>query len=241
MRKALIGLAALVLPIAGGWACAGEKPSGRNAPNLAACRNIKPVEGTEIERSGPIPVPAAWSGIVRSDRTHFAVSTMGGRTLCIDTSWMEGIADPEVSLDGRFVQFDWFGYESGGHIVADRSGRGVEFDTGDKPVPSPSGARMAAVQYSEAGFGSLEGFGVWDIAATPMTELARIVVPEGLTEWRMERWHGNACVQISAIRFEELPSDQSELPVARRQPWVAIETGGTWRIAPAGKEACPGP
>ena len=227
----LMFAASAMLASAGFATTAEAASSGRNAPNLAACRHLKPVEGTEIQRTGPIAVPAAWSGIARTDMTRIAFSTLGGRTLCVDASWIEDIHEPELSADGRFARFEWYGYETGGYFVVDRAGNGVVFDTGDRPVPSPSGKLAAVVQYSEAGFGSLEGFGVWQVGDPPMREQARLTFPEGLTDWRMDGWHGDACVLLSAVRFDDLPENEGDVPRARRQQHVATASRGQWRIA----------
>lgn len=238
MRFAAMMLAATAVL---GTAATSAQPSGRNAPNPAACRHIKWSDGAEVERKGPIPVPRVWSGVVRSERPFLAVSTLGGRTLCVETSGIENIDEPEISRDGRFLGFAWYGYETGGYMVIDRAGKGVQFDTGDKPVPSPSGQLAAVVQYSEAAFGSLEGFGVWQVGTPPMRELARLTFPEGLTDWRMDGWRGEACVLLSAMRFEDLPDDAAAKPSARRQPYAAVAARGKWRIVPGSKGACPKP
>jgi len=234
-------LAVLAVLSGGAVAAAKEGPSGRNAPNPIACRHVKWTEGAEIERKTAIPVPRVWSGVVRSERPFLAVSTFGGRTLCVATSGIENIDDPEISPDGRFLRFAWYGYETGGYMVIDRSGKGVQFDTGDRPVPSPSGQLAAVVQYSEAGFGSLEGFGVWQVGKSPMREIARLYFPEGLTDWRMDGWRGEDCVLLSALRFEDIPDNAREQPKARRLPYAAVAAKGKWRIVPGGKSACPKP
>jgi len=236
MRFAAMMLAAMAVL---GTAAASAQPSGRNAPNPAACRHIKWSDGAEVERKGPIPVPRVWSGVVRSERPFLAVSTLGGRTLCVETSGIENIDEPELSGDGRFLRFAWYGYETGGYMVVDRAGKGVVFDTGDKPVPSPSGQLAAAVQYSEAGFGSLEGFGLWQVGKPPMRELARLYFPEGFTDWQLDGWQGNACVRLSAVRFEDMGEDQRGKP--RRRPFLVRPAGKGWAIVSGSKGACPKP
>lgn len=240
MQARWTGLAAMAVAALGLGATPGlGRPSGRNAPNLAACPKAKSNYGAEIQRRKAIPVPRVWSGVVRSDLWRFAVSTFGGRTLCIDTGGIEDIEEPELSADGRFLRYRWYGYETGGYTVVDRSGKGAEFDTGDKPVPSPSGQLAAVVQYSEAGFGSLEGFGVWHVGKPPMRELARLSFPEGLTDWRMDGWRGENCVLLSAMRFEDMPVDEGGRPKGHRQAYAAVAAKGKWRIVAGGKAACP--
>lgn len=237
MTKFIAASAVLVTGACGGPGNAA--PSGRNAPNLAACPAIKANAEADLQRKGAIPLPQVWSGIARTDRNRIAFSTLGGRTLCIDASWMEGIQDAELSADGRFARFVWYGNESGGYFVVDRSGKGQAFDTGDKPVPSPSGNLVAVVQYSEASFGSLEGFGVWRIDAKPMREEARLTLPEGLTGWRMEGWHGDACVPLSAVRFDDLPQNEAEERSGTpRQYFVAMSNDSKWRIVRGEKGTC---
>lgn len=221
--------------------CAAPAFARSGAPDLAACAGTGSAEAGEIERRKPIAVPAAWSGLVRSDLTHFAIGTLGGDTLCVDTSGMEAISDPELSPDGRFLRFGWYGYEVGGYVIVDRSGAGSHFDTGDKPIPSPGGGLAAVVQYSEAAFGTLEGFGVWAMSTPPMRELARLSFPEGLTDWRMDGWHGDSCVLLSALRFDDVAYGGGNGPNAGRRPYAAIAGTTGWRIAPGGSAACPRP
>jgi hypothetical protein len=236
--RAIAIVLAVCAALAGGSA-SHAKPSGRNAPNLAACRHIEQTKGTEISRTAPLEIPAAWSGIARADMWRIAFSTLGGRTYCVDASWIEQINDPELSADGRFIGFEWIGYEIGGYFMIDRSGKGTMLETGDRPIMSPGGSRAAVVQYSGSDFGTLEGFGVWHVGKPPMRELARLYFAQGLTDWRMEGWRGETCVLISAARFEDLPQAEAEEATAPRQPYVAFARKRGWEIAPGAD--CPTP
>lgn len=202
-------------------------------PDLAACAAMPPVEGTEIERTGPLPVPAALAGVARADRTHLAVSTLGGGTTCVDTSWMESVEAMTLSADRRFLSFGWLGYESGGFLVVDRTGKGQAIETGALPFPSPSHQRLAALEYSESGFGSLNGFALWQVLPAGLKELARIEFPEGMTEWRFDGWQGEDCMRLSAIHFENLPQDDAEEGKGKRDAYVVRPAGSGWALAPA--------
>jgi hypothetical protein len=218
-------------------ALANPAQAKRALPSLAACPPVKEVADAGLTRPGPLSIPKVWAGIARSDRTRIAFSTLAGGTVCIDAAWIDSIAEAGLSPGGRFAQFRWGGYEAAGFMIVDRSGKGVAFDTGDRPRPSPSGKQMAVVQYTEASFGSLEGFGVWQVDPAPMRERARLTFPDGLTQWRMDGWASETCVRISALRLEDLPENEADLAKAPRQRYVAHDRQGRWRIVPG--NACP--
>lgn len=227
---------AAVAPATPPAAVATAAPARETPPDLPACAAMPPVEGTEIERTGPLPVPTALAGVAIADRTHLAVSTLGGGTTCIDTSWMESTEGMSLSRDRRFLSFGWLGYESGGFLVVDRTGKGQTIETGALPFPSPSGQRLAALEYSESGFGSLNGFALWQVLPTGLRELARIDFPEGQTEWRFDGWQGEDCMRLSAIAFANLPQDDAQEGKGKRDAWVVRPSASGWALAlaPAG-------
>jgi hypothetical protein len=200
------------------------------APDLAACPQRELIEEGLRVRTAPIPVPAPLLEVARSDMDNLAVSTLNGSTVCVDASWMEAIENSELSPDGRFLEFDWSGYEAFGHVLVDRAGAGGVIDTGVAPVHSPSGQRLAALDYSASGYGALNAFAVWEIGADRLTEIARIeTLPDGLG-WRIDRWVGERCLEISSIAWEDAPQDQAGYERAPRQRYVALLSGGTWHV-----------
>lgn len=201
------------------------------APDLAACPVSDLADEDYREREGPIPVPPEFGGLVASNMDHFAVSTFSGSTICVDTAWMETIDGANVSPDGRFLAFDWAGYEAFGHIVIDRSGSGQVIETGNAPLASPSGTRLASIDLSESGFGGFNAFGVWQIEAVGLRELAKVQdgLPAG--DWRMAGWSGDRCINLSLLPIERQPSEAGDLDTAARHPWFAAESKG-WTLAP---------
>jgi hypothetical protein len=199
-------------------------------PDLAVCPGRDPVEEGLRQRSKAITVPAALDGVARADLDNIAVSTSGGATICVDASWMESIRDPGLSPDRRFASFGWDAYEAYGHVVVDRSGQGQVIDTGVAPLRSPSGRRFAAVEYSESGFGSLNAFAVWDIREIGVNEIAKVEdLPPEHSEWRLDRWAGEDCVELSAVAFEDMPEDYRDIAKAPRQHFVA-RASGRWQV-----------
>ena len=238
MRPASAILARMAaLPLA--LACApAASAAPAPAPNLAACPAGTDRGSAERERTRPLPVPRALASIVRSRADSLAVATLGGRTLCIDAGWWETIEDMALSPDGRFLSFGWYGNESSGFQLIDRAGKGQVVETGARPVPSPSGKLLAALEYSESGFGSLNGFAMWRIEPAGLREVARIAFPEGLTGWRFDGWQGEACLRVSAMRFESLPGDGSEPAESKRERHVIRPAAKGWRLAPARAAGC---
>lgn len=225
---AVLGAIALLAGCGPSEAAARRSP----APSLARCPAVKPVDDPEmLQRRRPIPVPPALAGLMVSDRERFAVSTMAGGTICIDASWWEEIGDAKVSHDRRFVAFDWSGYESFGHLVVDRSGKGMALDTGIAPLAPPTGRRFAAIDLSESAFGALNAFGVWQIEPVGLRQLAKI--DEGLPggDWAIDGWASDSCINLSLVPSDRQPDDATALAIIRRDPWFAAEASG-WRPRP---------
>jgi hypothetical protein len=203
-------------------------------PDLAACPAREPVDEEMRARTAPIPVPAPLREVMRSDMENFALSALDGATVCVDASWLESIREPALSADKRFASFSWDGYESYGHVIVDRSGKGSVIDTGEPPVPSPSGKLLAAVDLSESGFGSLNAFAVWEIAPGGLRELTKQEeAPQEVTDWRIERWTGEGCIDLSAVSWDDMTGEE-RVP---RQPYSARASKG-WRLEPG---RCAGP
>jgi hypothetical protein len=202
-------------------------------PDLAACPRRELLEQGLRQRTAPIAVPAPLLEVARSDMDNLAVITLGGSTVCVDASWMEAIENARLSPDRRFLEFDWSGYEAFGHVLVDRTGSGSVIDTGVTPVRSPSGERLAALDYSASGYGALNALAVWEIGAGRLTEIARIeTLPDGLG-WRIDRWVGERCLEISSIGWEDAPQDQAGYETAPRQRYVALLSAGTWQVRSA--------
>lgn len=240
-RRLAAGLGALALacaPAAMAAPSPAPKPAHSPAPNLAACPRGTSQASAERERTAPLPVPRALAGIVRARVDSLAVATLGGRTLCIDAGWWETIEGMALAPDGRFLSFGWYGNESSGFQLVDRAGKGQVVETGARPVPSPSGHLLAALEYSESGFGSLNGFAMWRIEPDSLREVARIEFPEGLTGWRFDGWQGETCVRVSAVRFESLTGDGGEPAESQRERRLIRPAGKGWRLLATGAVGC---
>ena len=243
MRRIVIGVAALIVTGCGSHGDAGQNagaastaspgttmasaapPPATVVPDLAACPAREPVDEGARQRTRPIPVPPPLHQVMRSDMDNFAIATLGGATVCVDASWMEDIRAPALSADERFVSFDWDGYEAFGHIVVDRNGKGVMIDTGTAPVASPSGKLLAAVDLGEAAFGALNAFAVWQ--ADGLRQLAKQEDVPQATDWKIERWAGEDCVELSTVPWEKSTGAAND----PRQAYHA-SAGKRWRLEP---------
>lgn len=202
----------------------------QRGPDLASCPKREPIEEGLRQRTAAIAIPAPLAGIARADLDNIAVSTTGGATVCVDASWMESLRDAALSPNQRFASFGWDAYESYGHVVVDRSGQGQVIDTGVAPLRSPSGKRFAAVEYSESGFGSLNAFAVWDVRETGLSEVAKVEdLPPEHSEWRLDRWGGEDCVELSAVAYEDMPEDYRDIAKAPRERFAA-RASGRWQV-----------
>lgn len=206
---------------------AAPSPAAAATPDLAACPARELLEEGLRERTAPIVVPAPLRQVMRSGMDNFAFVTRDGATVCVDASWMEAIQEPALSPDGRFASFDWGGYEAFGHVIVDLGGKGQAIDTGVAPVASPSGKLLAAADLGEAGFGALNAFAVWRIEPAGIRQLARLEEIPSATDWRIEGWASEACVDLTAIPWEGYTGD----PDTPRERFHARESN-RWRLEP---------
>lgn len=234
-RKAAV--LALMIVVAGCGSSASD-PAQAEAPraeakalDLAQCARSDLADENYRERKAPIPVPPVFAGMVASDMDHFAVSTMTGGTVCVDTGWMEGIEGAKASPDQRFLAFAWGGYEAFGYIVVDRTGEGQVIETGVAPLAPPTGMRFASLDLSESGFGGFNALGVWQIEPVGLRPLAKVEegFPHG--DWRMEGWAGDHCINLSVFPIDRPLEDGQSLESAPRDPWFVAEAKG-WKPTP---------
>lgn len=202
-------------------------------PELASCPPLKPLDEPASDRTRPLPVPASFAMLVASSRDRLAVSTIYGGTTCVDTRAIGRLSGLAVSDDRRFVSFDWTGYETGGHLIVDRTGRGQTLETGARPVFSPSRRAFAAVQQSEAAFGTLEGFGVWRVGVVGLREAALQQDIPSLADWRIDGWVGEDCINLSGIPHDRLPAGRGGLAKVRRDRYIASQIGEGWVVMPS--------
>jgi hypothetical protein len=228
MRGSLMGAALL---LAAGTAHAA-------APDLKTCPRPESPDGGERSRTDPLPVPAALRDVVKASLYHYAVATLGGGTICVDTSWIETAEEIALSDDKRFFSFGWLGYESYGHKLVDRAGRGQVLETGVDVAFSPSRALLAAVDQTESEFGSLSGLAVWRAGPAGVTEVASLEDIPRAHRWRIDRWAGETCIQLSAIPFDKLPEDPADWDKAPRDRYAATAGKRGWSLGRPGSR-CP--
>ena len=215
------------------------KPAPSAGPSLKQCGTYQPQEGDpELERKSALRVPAVLRRVIVANRDFVAVRTLTGTTFCLFAREWEVIEPAVLSSDGRYLGFAWHGNEAGGYIFIDRAGKGAKFDTGARPVPAPNQRRLAALEWSESGFGSLNGVLVLDVLPGTLREAARIrEMPTGLTDWRFDRWRGNECIDISALPFEAMTQSDGSAPKGTpRMRYSVRPQGATWALF---KAACP--
>lgn len=230
MRKYLTR-AALLLAFASG---AAPQATLAAAPDPSACPEPEMRDAYAIQRTKPLAVPAAVAPVMRADMYRYAVSTLAGGIVCVDTRDMEDTQeDHALSADRRFLTFTWQGYETGGYVVVDRNGAGQVVETGAEPVFSPSGQRLAAVEWSESGFGTLNAFAVWEVEPEGLKEVAKIEDIPPMATWKIDRWAGDHCVELSAVPFDQVPDDPREIDGAPRTRFAARLVDGGWKLRPS--------
>ncbi|MGE3692514.1 MAG: hypothetical protein AB7F98_14150 [Novosphingobium sp.] len=223
MRKGLAVTAAIFSLTSAGHALAAP-------PSLGRCPQLAPREAMEDDRKVPLTIPRQFAQLVRATRDRIAVSTLTGAVHCIDTRDFTVARDYALSSDGRFFSFSWGGYEAGGYILVDRTGRGQTVDTGDRPMFSPSRRKFAAIEISESGFGSLNGFAVWQVDPVGIRRLTFLENLPQMQDWRLDGWSGEACIDISAIAFGQYPDNEASLRKVPRVRYVARPATRGWSV-----------
>lgn len=225
MRGSLLGIALLLVSGAAQAA----------APDARSCPRPEAPDSGERERRTPLAVPGNLRDVVSSSLYHYAVTSLSGARICVDTSWMESAERHTLSPDRRFVTFAWHGYESYGHKLIDRGGRGQVVEVGAMPVFSPSRRFFASVDQTESEFGAQSGFALWRVDPAGLTEMARLDEIPRMYDWRIDRWVGEDCIDLSAIPHDRMRGGDEDVTKLRRDRFVAKPAGKAWRILPAAK------
>jgi len=208
-------------------------------PNPAACP--PPEYAYDAQEFGPRPdrlaVPASLAAVAATDNTNLAVTTLAGGQICKDVSWVYGLGPKaQTYLGGRFVAIGYDAYEAFGTMVFDRSGKGLDVDTGNLPSFSPSGRLMAGLELTASGFGGLESFVIWRVDKQGLTTIHRL--PEdhtifttlaGFTDFEIDRWKGETCLEVFAFGEDDLRAADWDRDKARRTPFHAAEAE-SWEI-----------
>lgn len=211
------------------WA-ALTSPALAAPPDARSCPRPEVPEAGERQRTRPLPVPASLRAVMSSSLYHYAVSTLSGGRACIDTSWMETAESHTFSADRRFVTFLWHGYESYGHKLIDRSGKGQVVEVGAMPVFSPSRHLFASVDQTESEFGSQSGFALWRVDPVGVSEVGRLDDIPRMYGWRIDGWAGETCINLSAVPFERMKGGDEDVTKLPRDRFTARAAGKAWRI-----------
>jgi hypothetical protein len=186
-----------------------QKAPGEQAPRARqACAEFpaRP-DDAEWPVKRPVAIPAALDDIVSATATTLTVQTFAAKPTCVDIGGLD-ISELETFAADRLVGYSVQGNEYYGYEVVDRRVPGLFFQTGDRPLFSPSGKRFAAVQTSGAAFGNLEGLGVWEVGtdrARRLFYLSAFFVPG--VDAKIERWPDDGCVIASYVADTTIDED----------------------------------
>jgi hypothetical protein len=194
-------------------------------------------------RTEPLVVPQDIAAIAATDNTNLAVTTLAGGQICKDVSWLYNFgASARTYLDGRFVMLEWGAFEAFGTMLFDRSGSGEQVETGNPPAFSPSNARVAALQFTQSGFGGLENLIIWQVEPAGLKQLFALPehtylswVEQGYDDFQIDRWQGENCLLIFGFSEDDLRAADWDRGKSKRTPFHAAETD-QWDIKRGG---CP--
>lgn len=177
-------------------------PSATPAPAFPPCAEV-PRRGRYFPDK-PVVIPGALHSLVIGGTTRLSVKTLSGRTLCVNMYGMAQARDFRISEDLRLLGFWWTGYEADGYKVIDRIGHGRVIETVSRPLLSPGHKRFAAIQFSDASFGGIEGVRVWEVGKRQVVRVADVSNKGGLygNAWRLLRWADDSCLVLSMMPFD---------------------------------------
>lgn len=191
------------------------------------CPNRPVLDGATPERDAELALPSEWTGFADMSMHWLAVRSQLGSVHCVETTWAI-VADKYERLDDRFLGFDWSGYEIGGYMLIDTAGTGSSMDTGAKPIFSPNRSYFAAVQFSDAGWGGLEGFAVWHTFTSGMTPVHVDTNLRPMADWRIDKWEDEGCLHLSGVPYERV-EDWRKLAEYERDRYVSRLRDG-WKL-----------
>lgn len=248
MMRAIMVLSMAALALAGcdAEATAPASPQSATAwpdaasaaePDIARCDAEHVADEGDPLPGDPVSIPMAYRGIAKASAIELALLTQSGATICDNNAWVSAIANMAWLREDRLLGWEWQGYEAYGYRIFDRAGKGTVIETGERPVFSPGGQRLASVEYSDSGFGALSGYGVWEVRPDTLAQLggdstvfegegetARFTEPEVFTgtygEWSISGWKGETCFGV-AMRDAD----------GSTTTFHAAERAG-WRLAP---------
>lgn len=171
------------------------------------------------------------------------VQGIGGKPGCVALSWIDEISGLELSRDKRFLGFETSGFEAMGYVVVDRVS-GAQVEVGGRPTFSDDWTRLISAQTDITAMDGDKGIGVWEVRDDRFVALAYLpmeTLPSGQT-FQVDRWVGNACVEISSTsnEDEEGPESAQDAPDGRAD-MAAIRyfrlapEAGKWRLKEAAK------
>ena len=194
-----------------------------------ACPDRPTLDEAQPERDTMLTLPDDWAGFADMSMHWLAIRTQLGTVLCVETTWAID-ADNFEQFDGRFLGFEWWGYEAGGYMMIDTAATGSVTDIGAKPVFSPDRGYFAAVQFSDAGWGGLEGFAVWRTYAGGMSPVHVDTQLPTMADWRIDKWEEDGCIQLSSIPYERI-ADWTNLQQYERDRFISRISDG-WKLSP---------
>jgi hypothetical protein len=193
-------------------------------------------------------IPKKYRAIMGASKTDLAIASENGKTVCVKLGWVAQIEAYWNSPDMRFIGFDYYGYETHGHIVIDRKGDGQEINTGARPVFSPDKKHFAFAQLTDSGWGNFEGISIW--AVNEKGSAAQITyggdgesagsVPYGF-DWKVDNWVDNSNVKLSMIHPDEFVAGYEYLKAVAKSPrryYQLRHDKKTWQLLDCTVSSC---
>ncbi len=207
-----------------------------NVLSSATCEEVlESPDQSEIQREEPVTIPGEYRDIASSTKSAMKIKTLRGGITCFDVRDWNVVEQFWISGDGRFFGFHTFGLEADGHHVIDRIAPDIILETGLRPVFSDDATMFAAAQRTGAGWGNLEGLGVWRVGPDGTESVYKFNngLLDGL-DWRIDSWIGNDEVRLSTIHEFALGEDgdsfEEILAKSKRYNYRLIKRGANWEL-----------
>ncbi|GAB5480507.1 MAG: hypothetical protein Pars92KO_02640 [Parasphingorhabdus sp.] len=208
----------------------------KNFSSSATCEEVlKSPDQSEILREEPVIIPGEYRDIASSTESAMRIKMLSGGVTCFDVRDWSVVEQFWISGDGRFFGFHTFGLEADGHHVVDRIASDIILETGLRPVFSDDATMFAAAQRTGAGWGNLEGLGVWRVGPDGTESVYKFNngLLDGL-DWRVDGWIGNDEVRLSTVHEFALGEDgdsfEEILTQSKRYDYRLIKRGADWEL-----------
>lgn len=182
----------------------------------------------EQQMGHPKPIPGVpdnlRSIITSATPERLEIRSLSGQTIRLPISDIEP-SNFRLLANGRFLGFEYIGFEVGGYWIIDRARADSPTIYGgdSEPIFSPDARRFALLNSPEEMNNLLGGLAIYDLLPQQVTMIFSTNLLPLAPGWRIERWQGNQCLIASFIQPDWQPQNvQNYEQESRTAPRVYV-------------------